>query len=181
MAVARNLAQLLNDSFIDFLKSHQMDGPVKCGEGDFGLEMSYAATLGFVGEGFFGSGTVVLPEAWLLKHYPSSNISPDERGAAFSDWSGEIINQVIGNLKRLVSPYGVDFALSLPSVLSGKQLQLTGADHKGNHSQWWSVGGEKCLLMFTLLSDWEFDFATPDQSQGHKLKPSDIIRFDKPS
>lgn len=178
MVVQRNLAKIFNNSFLDFLKSYSFGSPVKCFEGSLGLGMGYAASLGFEGEGFVGTTSLLMPEEFLLDIHPTrKKIGPDRVASFCTDWSGEVVNHIVGNMKRLVAPFGVECRLSLPTVLRGKNLTISGVDHQGAHRQWWKMKGYTILYVSEVLSTWEFDFG--GDSPEHPLKPSDIVRFDR--
>jgi hypothetical protein len=152
---------------------------VKLFEGSLGMETSYASTLAFVAEDYFGSATLMMTEPYLLSCHPRGEVPKDEVAASCSDWAGEMINQVVGNMKRLIYPYGVECKASLPTVLRGKNLSLYAVDHEGTHKQWWQLKSHTLKLVYNIISNWEFDFAEPIKESSGILKPSEVLHFDK--
>ena len=47
-----------------------------------------------------------------------------------SDWIGEIANQIVGNLKRIFSRYGVDFTMGTPVVMASRNVHLVSNKQK---------------------------------------------------
>jgi CheY-specific phosphatase CheX len=111
-------------------------------------DQTYSASLGFSGDQMRGA-VVIFAGAELLKATnPQREFVPTLSENDHADWIGEMANQTVGNLKRLVAGYRVEFQLSTPTVVRGRELALAkGAENL--RVMWFSVNGQQFKAHFT--------------------------------
>ncbi len=94
---------------------------------DSGLEMSaqVATFIGFGGALLRGTLTLVAPFALLHAAYPIPICAPAEVPEAdVLDWSGELVNQLLGRIKNRLAPRGVEIMASTPKSLRADQPRI---------------------------------------------------------
>jgi CheY-specific phosphatase CheX len=111
----------------------------------------YAASLGFTGEQMKGALVVTCSGQVLTRTNPQREFKPKLDDADLSDWAGEIANQIVGNLKRLVSGYGVVFQLSTPTVVRGQALDVRARD--GHSTLAFTLGDDRIVVGLTVNVD----------------------------
>lgn len=145
------LTDLVRDSITEFFHS--------TGAGDIKQDtkttlavaeaQTFSASLGFSGDQMKGAIVIFCGGGLLSATNPQREFVPALSEADNGDWIGEIANQVIGNLKRLVAGYRVDFLLSTPTVLFGRQLTNTKGAKDSVHTLWFTVKGFPVQVDFT--------------------------------
>lgn len=80
------------------------------------------AIIGFAGTGVAGS------LAFCTSHDCLSNLAKLAKTQMSEDWLGELSNQLLGRVKRRLSPHGASFGLGTPVVISGDRLRLSGGE-----------------------------------------------------
>jgi hypothetical protein len=116
------------------------------------------AFMGFAGPILRGTLTVVAPIELMRASYPL----PIKPGARWEfdvfDWSGEVANRLLANIKNGLAVRGVDIEASTPRVMLAEQLQVTR-----------SLRGTVCSSCFAAGDSWVriwFDAMAPDD---HKI------------
>jgi hypothetical protein len=73
-----------------------------------------------------GSLLLLCTDQTLLVTHPMREMMPEIPAADLADWAGEIANQVVGNLKRIMATRAkVDFLLGTPTVVKGVDVHQT--------------------------------------------------------
>ena len=175
MSVDKVLGDIFKKSFTDFFDSHKIEKPTPIDEQDLGSGVHYVANLSFFGEGFTGSTTLLVPEDCLKDSYPAKLNDSEDASPFFHDWASEIINIIVGNLKRLVTPYGVSFEITTPTVIRGKSMSFYDVGDRSRYSQHWQVGEHILAHFYSVKVYWEFDFDEPIQSEA--LAPGQLVRL----
>jgi chemotaxis protein CheX len=85
------------------------------------------ASIGLAGADFRGALVVHAPPPFFQRSYPPSLKRTVVSDAAMVDWAGEISNQLLGRLKNRLCLFGLDFAISTPTVVRGDKLTLNTA------------------------------------------------------
>jgi CheY-specific phosphatase CheX len=89
-----------------------------------GIEVPYAATIGFTSSRLVGVLVLTLSSDLAKRSLPASLRSG---GAAsdeiIADWTGELSNQALGRLKNRLFSVGIEIALSTPTVFAGKEMR----------------------------------------------------------
>lgn len=94
---------------------------------DSGLEMSAQVVtfIGFSGPLLRGTLTLVAPFTLLHAAYPIPPCAPTEVPEAdVLDWSGELVNQLLGRIKNRLAPRGVELMASTPKSLRADQPRI---------------------------------------------------------
>jgi CheY-specific phosphatase CheX len=85
------------------------------------------ASIGLAGVDFRGALVIHAPPAFFQRSYPASLKRTVISDAQMIDWAGEISNQLLGRLKNRLCQFGLDFAISTPTVVRGDKLVLNAA------------------------------------------------------
>jgi CheY-specific phosphatase CheX len=73
--------------------------------------------IGLTGASLRGTLILFISDRLLKATWSSSGEPP-------ADWIGELANQALGSMKRLLLPHGIDFDLGLPSATSGTNCRI---------------------------------------------------------
>lgn len=111
-------------------------------------DQTYSASLGFSGAQMRGAVVIFAGPNLLAATNPQREFVPQLSETDHADWIGEMANQTVGNLKRLVAGYKVEFLLSTPTVVRGRELKLAKGD-AGVKVIWFKVGSEHFKAHFT--------------------------------
>ncbi len=131
---------------------------------------TYSSSLGFTGMQMRGAMLLFCGTPVLSATSPQRAFSPTLSDADHADWVGEMANQIVGNLKRLVAGYQVEFQLSTPTVVRGTELQIAGKKGDDLAVLWFEVDGQPMTLhFFAELGEgvsFEGEPAKVDQASG---------------
>ena len=97
---------------------HDIGADFACVERNTSLP-DITAIIGFAGTGIAGSLALCTSHDCLSELAKLGNTKMTE------DWLGELSNQLLGRVKRRLSPHGASFGLSTPVVISGDRLRLS--------------------------------------------------------
>lgn len=140
------LLHLVSQAVAEFFASSA--GTTALVEGEpatFQSNETYAASLGFAGTQLKGAIVIICDRSVLDMTNPQREFKPELDEADCSDWCGEIANQIVGNLKRIVAGYKVDFQLSTPAVVRGKEF----ASAKRADVLWFKLGTQPVMVQLT--------------------------------
>lgn len=82
-----------------------------------------AAFIGFLGDTLRGALVISAPAALIARAVP---VKPGDGGVPEEqqrDWACELANQLLGRMKLRLAQHGVDFEMSTPSVMMGRDLR----------------------------------------------------------
>ncbi len=114
-----SLSTCLSAAVSEFFSANALPGKAAAGDSPKTGDI-IAATLGFSGAKMRGSLLLLCTDATLLATHPMREMMPEIPASDLADWAGEIANQVVGNLKRVMaSSAKVDFLLGTPTVVKG--------------------------------------------------------------
>lgn len=100
--------------------------------------MEVAAVIGFASDDMRGALCLATCRSLVRRSRSFLPGEPDDQSLA--DWLGELSNQVLGNLKKCIAPWGPQIYLTTPVVLWGVELRL-------------SMPGNRCDLRRSFTSD----------------------------
>jgi CheY-specific phosphatase CheX len=83
-----------------------------------------AAFIGFSAGALRGAITMLLPVSLARRSYPLQLKSGIEADLELFDWSGEIVNRLLGRVKSGLAARGVDVEPSTPKTMLGEQIQF---------------------------------------------------------
>lgn len=109
-------------------------------------DQTFSASLGFSGAQMRGALVIFCGPKLLSATNPQREFVPNLSETDNADWIGEMANQTVGNLKRLVAGYRVEFLLSTPTVVRGRELKQAQSD--GLEVYWFNIGGEQFKVHF---------------------------------
>jgi CheY-specific phosphatase CheX len=134
------------------------------------------AFMGFAGEILRGTLTLVAPIELMRKSYPLPLHDNARWEFEVFDWSGEVANRLLANIKNGLARRGVDIEASTPRVMLAEHLHVNR-----------SVRGTVCSSCFAAGDSWVkiwFDAMAPDnqkvlQPQGPNTTPpeGDVLLF----
>jgi len=87
------------------------------------LDYTLAASIGFAGESIRGMLVLTADRPLVSASLPPEVQSRVPTDASLCDWIGELANQLLGRIKNRLLRYGVDFEMSIPSVVQGRNLK----------------------------------------------------------
>ncbi len=82
-----------------------------------------AASIGFTGERLRGVLVVTAGRDLVAASRPTQFQHLDCAERELCDWMGELANQLLGRIKNRLLRYGIDFEMSIPSVVHGQCLK----------------------------------------------------------
>jgi hypothetical protein len=84
-----------------------------------------AAFIGFSGEPLRGAVTLLAPTELVRVSYPLRLKEGLQGSLDLFDWSGEIVNRLLGRIKADLAARGVEIEPSTPKAMMGEQLQFS--------------------------------------------------------
>jgi CheY-specific phosphatase CheX len=82
----------------------------------------FCAIIGFSGVKIKGTLLLAATKELLDYSHPSKAMGMDVGEEDYADWIGEISNQVVGRLKNSLLKFGVNAALTTPTVIKGEGI-----------------------------------------------------------
>lgn len=79
------------------------------------------AVIGFTSEPMCGAVLLRVDTTVLARSYPMQSEASQEE---LTDWSGELVNQLLGRVKKRLLAYGLTIQLSTPTAVVGSELQI---------------------------------------------------------
>lgn len=115
------LAEVLARCTVSVLKSHGVDAACveTFGSAPDGFVMAF---VGFTGRELRGTLVLDASKALLERSYPAGAPGVTTADEDLCDWSGEITNLLLGQVKRELSGRGVTIQLSTPVVISSEAM-----------------------------------------------------------
>jgi hypothetical protein len=94
-----------------------------------GLSGTLASSIGLgSADGLRGKLVMIAQPDFFRSVYPPGIGEGEISPTALADWASELANQLLGRIKNLLGAHGVDFALSIPTVIGGDRINLLGRD-----------------------------------------------------
>jgi hypothetical protein len=115
------------------------------------------AFMGFAGPILRGTLTIVAPIELMRSSYPLPLKNDVRWEFEVFDWSGEVANRLLANIKNGLADRGVEIEASTPRVMLAEQLHVTR-----------SVRGTVCSASFVTGDSWIkiwFDAMAPDNQK----------------
>lgn len=84
----------------------------------------YTASLGFSGDKIKGALVVTTYAEAIAATNPQREYMTTFTQEDHTDWIGEMANQIVGNIKRMLAKFDLNFTLGTPVVVTGSGLQL---------------------------------------------------------
>jgi hypothetical protein len=117
-----------------------------------GKTADLAAFIGFGVSGYRGSLSVSIPRDTLELTRPRGvEIDP-------ADWLAELCNQLIGRVKARLLLHGPEPIIGLPTVVSGKDLELRKSPGRTHRNYWFRDGDRPILVMLEVDFEPKFEF-----------------------
>ncbi len=140
-----------------------------------------AAVICFGGDGVHGELVLVAPVAVVRASYP---VPAEQRAtvtdASVQDWVGELVNQLLGRLKRKLLISGLDIETGLPRATSVERLaRHTGATDGSYSLHLCAHAGKNALVavwLDTVVPD-HIDLARPCGLAQATLAEGDVLLF----
>lgn len=134
-----------------------------------------AACIGFSGDGVRGALVFVAPASLFRDTYPVVGADLSDRDLA--DWAGEIANQLLGRLKNRLVARGLDFRLSMPAVLSGRELNTEGRNHPTSVNLDVNVGSQLAIMQLEIERDGGVAALAPNAPPSESFGEGEAMLF----
>jgi hypothetical protein len=124
-----------------------------------------AAFIGFSADEVRGAITVLLPVALVRRSYPLKLKSGIEAELDLFDWSGEIVNRLLGRIKAGLAKRGVDVEPSTPKTMMGEQIQFVVSEQSNVCALSFVCGADAVAVLVDAISAGErVIFRTPEDA-----------------
>jgi chemotaxis phosphatase CheX-like protein len=107
-----------------------------------------AATVGLSGLGVRGALVVAGRSPFFRQSYPPELGVPGD--AQLVDWAGEMANRLLGRIKNRVAAHGLDFSLSMPTVVRGYRVHLQSTEQALEVRRRFAIQGEVVDVYFDI-------------------------------
>ena len=164
----------------EFFKSVGVVKIVNLGEGSSGSVDKNLAVLSsmlrFSGEKIKAALIVEGNHPAVAATNPQREYKKDLNIDDHTDWIGEIANQIVGNLKRILHSYGVECNMGTPVVMSGQGAQVVSSDQVYRHLKF-SVDGHILRISFNAQVSADVKFETRNEEIKDQLSGGDTFLF----
>lgn len=111
-----------------------------------------AAFIGFSADPLRGAITLLLPVALVRRSYPLQLKTGIEADLELFDWSGEIVNRLLGRVKAGLALRGVDVEPSTPKTMMGEQIQFVVSEQSNVCALSFGCGGSAVAVLVDAIS-----------------------------
>ncbi len=129
------------------------------------IDDAVVSILGFAGECMRGALTLVCHPRLVGRSLPGIQNTSSRPEAMIRDWSGELVNQLLGRIKNQVLRHGLDFRVAIPITVHAEALRVPPLDTgSGPWHQFeseagavwvrWDLRSEQAFLLPSLVP-WE--------------------------
>jgi chemotaxis protein CheX len=101
-------------------------------------------------DGLRGKLVIIAQADFFRSVYPPGIGQGEVSLDALDDWASELANQLLGRIKNLLGVHGVDFAISIPTVIGGDHINLLGRNRPGCVEQVVLVDGHRVDLLLEI-------------------------------
>ena len=157
----------------EFFKSVGVVKIVNLGEGSSG---SVDKNLAVLSSMLRFSGEKIKAALIVAATNPQREYKKDLNIDDHTDWIGEIANQIVGNLKRILHSYGVECNMGTPVVMSGQGAQVVSSDQVYRHLKF-SVDGHILRISFNAQVSADVKFETRNEEIKDQLSGGDTFLF----
>lgn len=173
------LAKLVQDSITEMLTSVEVLSDFHASEVGPSSEVpssaDVAAVLGYTGDQINGSLVVACPKGVLDASHPNHAMGMPVSDNDISDWAGEIANQSLGRIKNRLASQGVKFAMSTPTSVTGKQMQIR--PPKNGHALEMRFTGAKGMVLMHFLTVFDAALKFDAMKKEETAKEGDSLLF----
>jgi CheY-specific phosphatase CheX len=122
-----------------------------------------AAFIGFSAGAIRGAVTLIAPVDLVRSSYPLVLKSGIEGQLEVFDWSGEIVNRLLGRIKAGLGARGVDVEPSTPKTMMGEHLKMTVSDSSNVCALRFECASASLLVMVdAIAAENEAFFGAPE-------------------
>jgi len=136
-----------------------------------------AAFIGFSADSMRGALTVLLPVALVRRSYPLTLKGGLEAHLELFDWSGEIVNRLLGRVKAGLATRGVDVEPSTPKTMMGEQLQFVHSQHSHVCALSFACEGAAVAVLVDAISDGEKVFFRSSEDAAASQPEGELLLF----
>jgi hypothetical protein len=111
-----------------------------------------AAFIGFSAGTLRGAITVLIPVGLVRRSYPLALKNGIEADLELFDWSGEIVNRLLGRVKSGLAARGVDVEPSTPKTMLGEQIQFVVSEQSNVCALSFDCGGGAVAVLVDAIS-----------------------------
>ena len=174
------VVSLVIEAAEEFFRSAGIVNIVNLGEGTsvtFEAESDLlSSALGFSGEKIKAALIVECKPSAVAATNPLREMKKDLDISDHTDWIGEIANQIVGNLKRILRSYGVDCTMGTPVVTAGKGFHLVSSS-KVYKVVTFSVDGQILKINFNLQLASDVDLQKKNDDLKDEVSAGDAFLF----
>lgn len=122
-----------------------------------------AAFIGFSATLLRGAVTMLIPVGLVRSSYPLTLKEGIEAELELFDWSGEIVNRLLGRIKSGLAARGVDVEPSTPKTVMGEQLQFALSEQRSVCALSFACKGDVVAVLVDAISSGDqVIFLTPN-------------------
>jgi hypothetical protein len=145
--------------------------------GETPADHDVACSIGFTAPDIHGAVVMtgrkdVLAQTWPLE---LRDRKPSEE--EICDWSGELVNQLLGRVKNALVPFGIALEQSTPTVVTGWHLHRTPASTTVARRYAFEVGASSIAVYFDALVADDFDLAASADERPQSAVEGDVRLF----
>jgi CheY-specific phosphatase CheX len=173
--------ELVSTAVLEFLQSTGVTefGPEPEGSGQIAVKADqlFSSSLGFSGPGIKGALVVTTYADALAATSPQQEFTDKFETADYADWIGEMANHIVGNLKRILGGFGVNFTLGTPVVVGGSGYKLLTADNGKFSPLSYQVATHKLKIHVAVELGPEINLAAEDDEAQDQAAGGDAFLF----
>ncbi len=136
-----------------------------------------AGTIGFTSPELRGALLMTARCDVLASSWPAElrDRVPTERDVY--DWTGELVNQLLGRVKNAMVPFGLAIEQSTPTVVSGRRLHRAPASTNVARSYLFEACGNSIAIYFDAVAAPGFTWSEPHGDSPKAIAEGDVQLF----
>jgi chemotaxis protein CheX len=111
----------------------------------------FVASIGLSGPGALrGSLVLIAAPEFFGSVYPPEIATRQLSNEKVADWASELANQLLGRIKNRLSSRGLDFSLSIPTVVRGDLMRPPDQERPNALEHAVLIGGQRLVLVLEI-------------------------------
>jgi hypothetical protein len=141
------------------------------------MDHDVACSIGFTAPEMHGAVVMTGRKDILARTWPAELRDREPSEAEICDWSGELVNQLLGRVKNALVPFGIALEQSTPTVVTGWHLHRAPASTTVARRYSFEVGASSIAIYFDAIVSEDFNLAESQDERPQSAVEGDVHLF----